>query len=79
MSRSSLLEVVSFLTMHLHFSSMPLVRMLYLHSAANATEESARNASFQMFRNQGPEYFGDLDEVDVDLAKSEEAAAREGT
>jgi hypothetical protein len=47
--------------------------------AANANEESARNASFQMFRNQGPEYFGDMDEVDAELAAAEEAAAREGT
>ena len=31
-----------------------------------------------MFRNQGPEYFGDLDEVDADLLKEEEEAARQG-
>lgn len=46
--------------------------------AAQATEESARNASFQMFRNQGPEYYGDQDEGDADLLDEEEKAAREG-
>lgn len=42
-----------------------------------ATEDSARNASFQMFRNQGPEYYGDADELDLDLVKEEDEAARE--
>lgn len=46
--------------------------------AQAATEESARNASFQMFRNQGPDYFGDTDEMDAGLAAAEEAAQREG-
>lgn len=30
-----------------------------------------------MFRNQGPEYYGDADELDVDLVNDEDAAARE--
>lgn len=46
--------------------------------AKAATEESARNASFQMFRNQGPDYYGDQDEMDADLAGEEDAAARKG-
>lgn len=31
-----------------------------------------------MFRNQGPEYFGDTDEMDAGLAAEEEAAQRQG-
>lgn len=46
--------------------------------ATQASEESARNASFQMFRNQGPEYYGDFDEADEALAEEEEKASREG-
>jgi pre-mRNA-splicing factor ISY1 len=46
--------------------------------AQQATEESARNASFQMFRNQGPEYYGDFDEADEALAKEEEEASKAG-
>lgn len=46
--------------------------------AQQATEESARNASFQMFRNQGPDYYGDFDEADEALAKEEEEASKAG-
>jgi pre-mRNA-splicing factor ISY1 len=46
--------------------------------AQQASEESARNASFQMFRNQGPEYYGDFDEADDALAEEEEQASRAG-
>ena len=31
-----------------------------------------------MFRNQGPEYYGDFDEADEALAEEEEKASREG-
>jgi hypothetical protein len=31
-----------------------------------------------MFRNQGPEYYGDFDEADEELAAEEEKASREG-
>jgi pre-mRNA-splicing factor ISY1 len=31
-----------------------------------------------MFRHQGPEYYGDLDEMDEKLAQEEEELAREG-
>jgi hypothetical protein len=31
-----------------------------------------------MFRNQGPEYYGDFDEADDELAAEEEKASREG-
>jgi pre-mRNA-splicing factor ISY1 len=47
-------------------------------AAQAASEESARNASFQMFRNQGPGYFGDNDEGDAALAEEEEELARQG-
>lgn len=47
--------------------------------AKAATEESARNASFQKFRNQGTEYYGDNDELDGDLLAEEDELARKGT
>jgi len=31
-----------------------------------------------MFRNQGPEYYGDFDEADEELAAEEEKASRDG-
>ncbi|KAK4684522.1 pre-mRNA-splicing factor ISY1, partial [Tremellales sp. Uapishka_1] len=55
---------------------LPGVREMFTKGAEAATEESARNASFQMFRNQGTEYFGDNDEMDLSLAQDEEALAR---
>ena len=45
---------------------------------AEANEESARNASFQRFRNQGPAYYGDEDELDAALLEEEEDLARQG-
>lgn len=47
-------------------------------TAVQASEDSARNASFQMFRHQGPEYYGDTDEMDSGLAAEEEELARQG-
>jgi hypothetical protein len=31
-----------------------------------------------MFRNQGTDYYGDIDEMDPSLAEDEDAAARKG-
>ncbi|KAK8858666.1 hypothetical protein IAR55_002895 [Kwoniella newhampshirensis] len=55
---------------------LPGVKELFTRGAQQATEESARNASFQMFRHQGPSYYGDEDEMDVDLAEEEDVLAR---
>ncbi|WWD18558.1 hypothetical protein CI109_103011 [Kwoniella shandongensis] len=55
---------------------LPGVKELFTRGAQQATEESARNASFQMFRHQGPSYYGDEDEMDQDLAKEEDELAR---
>ncbi|BEI92973.1 uncharacterized protein CcaverHIS019_0506010 [Cutaneotrichosporon cavernicola] len=55
---------------------LPGVKEMFEKGAKAATEESARNASFQMFRNQGTDYYGDLDEMDPSLAGEEDAAAR---
>jgi len=56
---------------------LPGVKEMFTKGAQQATEESARNASFQMFRNQGADYYGDTDEVDAGLAEEEDALARE--
>lgn len=58
---------------------LPGVKELFTRSTQQATEESARTASFQMFRHQGPDYYGDEDELDKELVDSEDAEAREGT
>lgn len=42
------------------------------------TEESARHTAFQKFRNQGADYYGDVDEMDQELVKEEEAMERQG-
>ncbi|WVF68698.1 hypothetical protein IAT40_003470 [Kwoniella sp. CBS 6097] len=55
---------------------LPGVKELFTRGAAQATEESARNASFQMFRHQGPSYYGDEDEMDPALAEEEDELAR---
>ncbi|WVQ96233.1 hypothetical protein IAU59_003337 [Kwoniella sp. CBS 9459] len=55
---------------------LPGVKELFTRGAAQATEESARNASFQMFRHQGPSYYGDEDEMDSALAEEEDELAR---
>lgn len=57
---------------------LPGVKELFTRSTQQATEESARTASFQMFRHQGPDYYGDEDELDKELIDSEDAEAREG-
>lgn len=57
---------------------LPGVKELFTRSTQQATEESARTASFQMFRHQGPDYYGDEDELDKELIDSEDVQAREG-
>jgi len=52
--------------------------LLSLFAAVAETEESARNTAFQKFKNQGAEYYGDVDEMDQDLVKEEEELEREG-
>ncbi|WOO76738.1 Pre-mRNA-splicing factor ISY1 [Vanrija pseudolonga] len=56
---------------------LPGVKEMFAKGAQAATEESARNASFQMFRNQGPDYYGDNDELDPKLAAEEDEATRQ--
>ncbi|WWC62690.1 uncharacterized protein I303_105287 [Kwoniella dejecticola CBS 10117] len=56
---------------------LPGVKELFERGATQATEESARNASFQMFRHQGPSYYGDEDEMDATLAEEEDELAKQ--
>ncbi|KAJ9100659.1 hypothetical protein QFC21_003704 [Naganishia friedmannii] len=51
---------------------LPGVKELFQRGAVAETEDAARFSSFQKFRNQGGEYYGDLDEVDPELVKEEE-------
>ncbi|WRT67879.1 uncharacterized protein IL334_004853 [Kwoniella shivajii] len=56
---------------------LPGVKELFDRGASQATEESARNASFQMFRHQGPSYYGDEDEMDPKLVQEEEELSKQ--
>ncbi|WWC88477.1 uncharacterized protein L201_003388 [Kwoniella dendrophila CBS 6074] len=56
---------------------LPGVKELFEKGATQATEESARNASFQMFRHQGPSYYGDEDEMDSKLIEEEEELSKQ--
>lgn len=58
---------------------LPGVKELFQRGAVAETEDAARFSSFQKFRDQGPEYYGDLDEVDPELVKEEEEMEIEGT
>ena len=55
---------------------LPGVKEMFTKGAQQASEESARNASFQMFRNQGPDYYGDNDEMDEALLAEEDELSR---
>ena len=50
-----------------------------LKVAKEEDEENATHNFYKKFTNQGPAYFGDLDEVDGGLLKYEGAAEQEGT
>ncbi len=47
-------------------------------TAVQESEEAARAASYAKFQNNGPEYYGDIDELDADLVEEERAMEQEG-
>lgn len=62
-------------------ASAPQDSKLMLSLAANSaeeTEESARQNAYRKFMNQGPAYFGDVDEVDEELVREERDMERRG-
>lgn len=58
---------------------MPGVKELFESRKKEEDEENATNNFYKKFSNQGPSYFGDLDEADGVLLKYEEAAEQQGT
>ncbi|KAI0298356.1 Isy1-like splicing family-domain-containing protein [Multifurca ochricompacta] len=56
---------------------LPGVKELFESRKKDEDEESAAHNFHRKFTNQGPAYFGDLDEVDGELLKYEEAAEQE--
>jgi len=58
---------------------LPGVKELFESRKKEEDEENATNTFYKKFTNQGPAYFGDLDEADGELLKYEEAAEQEGT
>jgi pre-mRNA-splicing factor ISY1 len=54
------------------------VKELFESRKKEEDEENATHTFYKMFTNQGPAYFGDLDEADGDLLKYEEEAEQEG-
>lgn len=54
------------------------MKELFQRGAIQETEDNARYASFQKFRNHGDDYYGNVDEVDPELVKEEEEMEVEG-
>lgn len=48
-------------------------------SAVSADEETARSDLYQMFQNQGPDYYGDFDELNSNLLEAEREAEIKGS
>ena len=57
---------------------MPGVRELFQSRKKEEEEENQVLAHYKSFMNQGPAYYGDLDEVDEKLLKYEREAEEEG-
>ena len=57
---------------------LPGVKELFESRKKEEDEENATHSFYKKFSNQGPAYFGDLDEADGELIKYEEAAEQEG-
>jgi pre-mRNA-splicing factor ISY1 len=57
---------------------LPGVKELFESRKKEEDEENATSNFYKKFTNQGPAYFGDLDEVDGELLKYEEAAEKAG-
>ncbi|KAI5453299.1 NineTeen Complex (NTC) component [Naganishia albida] len=51
---------------------LPGVKELFQRGAIQETEDAARFSSFQKFRDNGDDYYGNVDEVDPELVKEEE-------
>jgi hypothetical protein len=58
---------------------LPGVKELFQRGAVQETEDAARFSSFQKFRDNGDDYYGNVDEVDPELVKEEEEMEVEGT
>lgn len=54
------------------------MKELFQRGAVQESEDNARFASFQKFRNHGGDYYGNVDEVDPALVKEEEEMEVEG-
>jgi hypothetical protein len=57
---------------------LPGVKELFESRKKEEDEENATHNFYKKFTNQGPAYFGDLDEADGELLKYEEAVEQEG-
>jgi hypothetical protein len=57
---------------------LPGVKELFESRKKEEDEENATHTFYKKFTNQGPAYFGDVDEADGELLKYEEAAEQEG-
>jgi pre-mRNA-splicing factor ISY1 len=58
---------------------LPGVKELFESRKKEEDEENATHTFYKKFTNQGPAYFGDVDEADGELLKYEEVAEQEGT
>ena len=58
---------------------LPGVKELFMSKKSEEDEENKVQNYYKKFTNQGPAYFGDLDEEEGDLLKFEMRAEEEGT
>lgn len=58
---------------------LPGVKELFQSRKKEEDEETATQTFYKRFTNQGPAYFGDLDEQDGELLKYEQEAEEHGT
>lgn len=58
---------------------LPGVKELFMSKKTEEDEENKVQNYYKKFQNQGPEYFGDLDEADGKLLQYEMHAEEEGT
>ena len=82
MRHPSSLQNAPILTYRRYFGrakELPGVKELFESRKKEEDEENATHNFYKKYTNQGPAYFGDLDEVDGELLKYEEAAEQAGT
>jgi len=78
---SSCLSSFTDIVFHRYFGrakELPGVKELFESKAKEDDEDKATQAFYKRFMNNGPAYYGDLDEADGELLEFEQKAEEEG-